>query len=154
MGNSRTLRPGQIQLMSAGRGVSHEESNPSDNEPAHFLQIWIEPVTPSLQPRYTEWHPSPNSETEKKILVISAEGRDGSAKIAQKADVYRIRLKNGESVTHELKRDRGAWLQIMRGAARLNGAQLETGDGASTEEPGSLTIEATADMEALLFDLS
>jgi redox-sensitive bicupin YhaK (pirin superfamily) len=153
LGNSRVLRPGQVQLMSAGRGVLHEEANPSDREPVHFLQIWIEPASANLQPRYTEWHPSPTSETEKKILIISPDGRDGSAVIAQKADVYRVRLKNGQSVSHELGQGRGAWLQIMRGAARLNGEQLNTGDGASTEEPGTLAIEATQDMEALLFDL-
>ena len=153
MGNSRTLQPGQIQLMSAGRGVRHSESNPSAEEAAHFLQIWIEPETHGLEPRYTEWHPDPARDREKKVLVISRDGRDRSASIARDADVYRVRVKAGESITHDLREGRGAWLQLVRGTGRLNGERLETGDGASSEEPGTLTFTATQDAEALLFDL-
>ncbi len=154
MGNGRQLKPGQIQLMSAGRGVAHSEYNPSASEPLHFLQIWIQPRERGLAPSYTEWHPKPDLADAPKVLVISPDGRDGSATIHQDADVYRIRLKPGQSVTHSLKPGRGAWLQVADGALTLNGAPLRTGDGASTEAPGTLTLTATKPTEAILFDLN
>ena len=95
MGNGRTLKPGQIQLMSAGTGVTHSEFNPSPTETASFLQIWIRPRVHGLPPSYTEWHPKPEHDRAEKVLVISGDGRDGSATIQQDADVYRIRLAAG-----------------------------------------------------------
>lgn len=153
LGNSRVLQPGQVQLMSAGRGVTHSEFNPLSAEPVHFLQIWILPRERGLNPSYTEWQPKPEQADAPKVLLISSDGRDGSATIHQDADIYRLRLKAGESVTHELKPGRGAWLQIAEGALSLNGSALSTGDGASTETPGTLTFTATSPVEALLFDL-
>ncbi|MEN9974245.1 MAG: hypothetical protein RLZZ282_251 [Verrucomicrobiota bacterium] len=153
LGNGRVLKPGQIQIMSAGQGVKHSEFNPSPSEPLHFLQIWIQPRARGLTPSYTEWLPTPEHSEAPKVLVISADGRDGSATIHQDADVYRIRLKAGQTVTHDLKAGRGAWLQIAEGALTLNGAELQTGDGASTEQAGELTLTATQPTEAILFDL-
>lgn len=153
MGNGRALKPGQIQLMSAGQGVTHSEFNPSPREPLHFLQVWIRPRERGLAPGYTEWHPKAEDEDAPKVLVISADGRDGSATIQQDADIYRIRLVPGQSVTHELRAGRGAWLQIAEGALTLNDVPLTTGDGASTEQPGKLILIATESAEAILFDL-
>ena len=153
MGNGRILRPGQIQLMSAGRGVTHSEFNPSNTERAHLLQIWIVPNAKNLTPSYTEWHPRPESDREAKVLVISPDGRDASATIHQEADIYRVRLGRGEAVTHELRAGRGLWLQIMRGAVKLNDTVLHAGDGASSEEAGGFEIRASEEAEALLFDL-
>jgi len=87
------------------------------------------------------------------VLVISPDGREGSATIQQDADIYRIRLKPGQTVTHKLRPGRGAWLQIAEGVLSFNGIELTTGDGASTEAPGDLTFTATEATEALLFDL-
>jgi hypothetical protein len=154
LGNGRVLKPGQVQLMSAGRGVTHSEFNPSPSDPAHFLQIWIVPRERGLAPSYTEWHPKAAHADAPKVLVISSDGRDGSAIIHQDVDVYRLRLKPGQIVTHELKAGRGAWLQIAEGVLTVNGAALTTGDGASTEQPGRLTLSAVRDTEALLFDLN
>ncbi len=153
MGNVRALKPGQIQLMSAGTGVTHSEFNPSAGELTHFLQIWIVPRQRGLAPSYTEWHPAAGHAAAPKVLLISPDGRDGSATIHQDADVYRLRLKAGETVTHELKSGRGAWLQVVAGELAFNGAELATGDGASTETPGRLTFTAKRPAEALLFDL-
>jgi redox-sensitive bicupin YhaK (pirin superfamily) len=153
MGNGRQLKPGQIQLMSAGRGITHSEFNPSPDNPLHFLQIWIQPRERGLTPSYTEWHPTPGPADAAKVLVISPDGRDGSATIHQDADVYLIRLKPGQTVTHALRPERGAWLHVAEGALALNGVPLMTGDGASTEEPGMLTLSATRQTEAILFDL-
>lgn len=153
LGNGRQLRPGQIQLMSAGSGVAHSEFNPSRSEALHFLQIWIQPSERGLKPSYTEWLPKPEHADAPKVLVISPDGRDSSATIHQDADIYRLRLKPGQRVTHELKPGRGAWLQIAEGAFAMNGVALRTGDGASTETPGELTFVASGPTEALLFDL-
>jgi quercetin 2,3-dioxygenase len=154
MGNGRQLKPGQIQLMSAGTGVTHSEFNPSRSEPAHLLQIWIKPRAQGLRPSYTEWHPSPESENSAKVLVISPDGRDGSATIHQDAEVWRIRLKVGETVSHEARPGRGLWLQVIAGSLSANGIVLEPGDAASTETPGTLEIRASENSEALLFELS
>lgn len=154
MGNGRTLKPGQIQLMSAGRGVTHSEYNPSASNAVHFLQIWIVPREKGMKPSYTEWHPRPEQDAAPKVLVISSDGRDGSATIHQDADIYRIRFKKGASVEHDLARGRGMWLQVMRGSVALDGVALATGDGASTAAAGRRSVVATADAEALLFDLN
>ncbi len=153
MGNGRQLKPGRIQLMSAGRGVTHSEFNPSPTEPLHFLQIWIQPRESGLAPGYSEWHPKPEHATAPKVLVISPDGRDGSATIRQDVDVYRIRLEAGQTVSHEIKPGRGVWLHIVDGALAVNGAELVTGDGASTETPGPWTLAASKPTEAILFDL-
>lgn len=154
MGNGRQLKPGRIQLMSAGRGVTHSEFNPSTTEPLHFLQIWIQPRERGLAPSYTEWHPKPENAKAAKVLVISPDGRDGSATIHQDVDVFRIRLEEGQTVSHEINPGRGAWLHVADGAMTLNGAELATGDGASTEAPGVLTMKANKPTEALLFDIA
>lgn len=154
MGNARELKPGQIQLMSAGSGVTHSEFNPSKSEPLHFLQIWIEPREKGLEPNYTEWHSNKESDSISKALVISADGRDHSAKIQQDAGVYRIRLEPGGSVSHTLAEGRGLWLQVINGPVRLNETALFSGDGASSEEAGDFTVTAQDEkVEALLFDL-
>jgi hypothetical protein len=154
LGNGRTLRAGQVQLMSTGRGVMHSEYNPSRQEPAHFLQIWIQPERRGLEPRYTEWEPNDAQRQAPKVLVISRDGREHSATIAADSDVYRLLLAKGESVSHELKSGRGLWLQVARGSVTLDGTQLTAGDAASLEDAGTHTITADEASEALLFDLA
>lgn len=154
MGNGRELKPGQIQLMSAGSGVTHSEFNPSKTEPLHLLQIWILPEFRGLKPSYTEWHPSPGSDEEAKVLVISPDGRENSATIHQDADVYRVRLKAGETVSHDLKSGRGLWLQLIEGELASGETTLQPGDAASTESAEAVEFTAAKDSEALLFDLA
>lgn len=153
MGNGRQLKPGQVQLMSAGRGITHSEFNPSSAEPLRLLQIWIQPRERGLTPSYTEWHPKPEHADASKVLIISTDGREGSAIIHQDADIYRIRLKAGQSVTHELRPGRGVWLQVAAGGVSFQGVSLMAGDGASTGTPGLLTFSSTETCEAILFDL-
>lgn len=153
MGNRRTLAPGQVQLMSAGTGVTHSEYNPDANAALRFLQIWIQPARKGLPPSYTEWQPSGTDDQAPCVLVISPDGRDRSATIHQEAFVYRIRMAKGERITHSLAAGRGLWLQIMTGEGALNGIDLIEGDGARTESEGTYTVEARTDMQALLFDL-
>lgn len=154
MGNGRELKPGQVQLMSAGTGVTHSEFNPSNSEPLHLLQIWIRPQSAGLAPSYTEWHPSVASEHEAKTLLISADGREQSARIHQDVDVYRIRLKAGGALSHELGKGRALWLQLIQGRIHSLGVELHAGDAVSSELAGSHTFTATEDSEALLFDLA
>jgi quercetin 2,3-dioxygenase len=154
MGNVRELLPGQIQLMSAGTGVTHSEFNPSREATTHMLQIWITPKQRNLKPSYTEWHPQPSSDGGAKVLVISHDGREGSATIHQDADIYRVRLQPGQQVSHGLGARHGLWLQVMRGSLRLNDEAMSTGDAASCEAGGCYAFTAgDAGAEALLFDL-
>ncbi|MDB6071309.1 MAG: pirin-related protein [Verrucomicrobiales bacterium] len=153
MGNGRTLLPGQIQLMSAGSGVTHSEFNPDTHKDLHLLQIWIMPEKRNLTPSYTEWHPKPESDADPKVLVISPDGRDDSATIHQDAHIYRLRLQSGESIAHHLAPGRGLWIQVMRGSLTLDGEALIAGDGASSEDEGDFEIRAINETEALLFDL-
>lgn len=155
MGNHRELQPGEIQLMRAGSGVTHSEYNPSRTEPAHFLQIWILPDERGLKPAYTEWAPPAGTE-QAKTLVISPDGRDGSAKIAQDAEVYRI-LTNGSNpspIHHRIREGRGIWMHMIRGTATICDTVLNPGDALSIEEPMRLEIHTgQSELEALLFDL-
>jgi redox-sensitive bicupin YhaK (pirin superfamily) len=153
MGNGRVLRPGQIQMMSAGSGVTHSEFNPSRTEDASLLQIWIRPSKRGLTPSYTEWHPDPAREKDPKVLVISQDGREGSATIHQDASIYRLRIPAGQTVTHELAPGRGAWLQLIHGEVTANDIALSPGDAVSTDDAGLLSFTASSDAEALLFDL-
>lgn len=153
LGNGRVLQPGQIQLMSAGKGVLHSEFNPSSTVTTHMLQIWIQPRQRGLVPSYTEWHPDPAREKEPKVLVISSDGRDGSATIQQDADVYRVRLSAGDSITQEVRKGRGVWFQLIQGRVEVNGVALAAGDAVSSENAGTLSFTASTDAEGLLFDL-
>ena len=152
LGNERTLKPGQIQLMSAGTGVRHSEFNPSNTDATHFLQVWIQPRTSGLSPTYTEWHPDDKNQNSAKVLVISPDGREGSACIQQDVSIYRLRLKASESVSHELIADHALWLQIASGSGEFHAIPLGAGDGASATMPGAFTLTASTPLEALLFD--
>jgi quercetin 2,3-dioxygenase len=152
MGNKRVLQPGEIQLMRAGTGVRHSEFNPSQTEKTHLLQIWITPNQRGLDPDYSEWTPA--SAPSAKTLVISADGRDGSATIAQDAAIYLVKLQPGQSVRHDLAAGRGLWLHLAKGGADVSGIPLGQGDAVSLEEAATLEIRATTSpVEAILFDL-
>ncbi|MCK5942264.1 MAG: pirin family protein, partial [Planctomycetes bacterium] len=121
MGNGRELRPGEIQLMSAGTGVTHSEFNPLEDRPLHLLQIWIEPAQNGLTPSYTEWKPSADNIYGKDVVVISPDGRDGSAVIHQDAIVRRLRLADGDRIEHEVADGRGMWVQVIHGELQVDG---------------------------------
>lgn len=152
MGNKRVLKPGEIQLMRAGSGVRHSEFNPSASGRVHLLQMWITPHTRGLEPAYTEWRPSQGIQA--KSLVISPDGRENSATIAQDAFIYLLRPNEGETVTHHLEDGRGLWLHIAKGKATANGILLEEGDAVSLEHGGDVSVTAeNGPLEAILFDL-
>ncbi len=154
LGHERVLHPGEIQLMSAGSGVTHSEYNPSASAALHFLQIWILPRQANLTPNYTEWRPRPEHADAAQVLLISPDGQAGSAKIQQDAYVYRLKLRPGQRHTLALDPQRGAWLQLIRGNLQIGEHQLSPGDAASWNDSAPLTIEALDEVEALFFDLA
>jgi len=153
MGNGRTLKPGEIQLMSAGTGVTHSEFNPSRSDGLHFLQIWIQPDQRGLRPGYTEWKPTPAQAELADVVVISPDGRDGSARIHQDVIVRRLRLPAGASTPHTIAAGRGVWLQANTGELQVGEHRLQPGDGLHGDDAGAFSITANRDAEALLFDL-
>ena len=154
IGAGSVIRPGDVQVMSAGSGVRHSEFNASASEPVHFLQIWIVPEATDLPPRYQEKAFSAADKAGRLRLIVSHDGRDGSLELRQDADVYAARLSDGERVAHRLKPGRLAWAQIAEGAATINGAAVAAGDGAAIEAVDTVTIAAGAGgTELLLFDM-
>jgi redox-sensitive bicupin YhaK (pirin superfamily) len=154
MGNASTIRPGNVQRMSAGTGVTHSEYNGSDTEPVHLLQIWILPQTRNLPPSYEEKVFGAEDKQGRLRLVASQDARDGSARIHQDASVYASLLEPGQTVRHPLSAGRGAWIHLVSGAATVNGKLLTSGDGAAIEQEADVEIVATAATELLLFDLA
>jgi quercetin 2,3-dioxygenase len=153
LGNGSVLRPGEFQCMTAGTGIRHSEFNPSESEPVHFYQIWLLPKQQGLRPRYDQ-RAFPEEERRGKLRVVaSSDGRDGSLTIHQDAEVLLTSLAAGERVSHELAPRRHAWLQVLRGAAQLNGGPLSAGDGAAVSDESSLTVLGTESCEVMLFDL-
>jgi len=151
MGSGSVIRPGDVQRMSAGTGVSHSEFNPSDAEPVHLLQIWILPQSQGLPPSYEEKHFS--EEHGRLRLIASNNGRDGSVTIHQDAQLFAAVLDAGQTVVHALDDKRFAWLQVARGTIRLNEVELKQGDGAAVRNESELRITAHDQAEVLLFDL-
>jgi hypothetical protein len=154
MGHRETLRPGEVQRMTAGRGVTHSEYNPSRTEPLHFLQIWILPDRGGLEPGY-EQKAFPAEERQGRLrLVASPDGRDGSLKIHQDVGVHATLLDPGQEAVYRLAPGRHAWIQVARGALEASGQRLEAGDGAAVSGEDGVRLKGDSTAEALLFDLA
>ena len=153
MGNGRIIRTGEVQYMSAGSGVQHSEFNPSKDEAVHLLQIWIQPDSKGLAPRYAEKSFS-NAPAGAFHLVVSKSGRDGSIAIRQDAELWLAKLGAGDNVTHELAPGRHAWIHVAEGEVTLNGKILSAGDAGIVDEAVSLKVTATKPSQVLLFDLN
>lgn len=154
MGNGSTMRPGDVQRMTAGTGVSHSEYNHSSTDPVRFLQIWLLPDRQGLKPGYEQIHFS-NADKRNQLRAIAArEGRDGSVTVHQDVTLYASVLDAGKQVEHALAGDRHAWVQVIRGQLDLNGITLEAGDGAAISEDKQLAFSAIDEAEFLLFDLA
>ncbi|HEY2970165.1 MAG TPA: pirin family protein [Casimicrobiaceae bacterium] len=154
IGTGSVIRPGDVQVMSAGTGIRHSEFNHSKTEPVHFLQIWVVPDREGIAPRY-EQKTFPDADKRGRLrLVGSSDGRDGSVVIHQDVELFAAVLNSGEQVTHALSAPRKAWLQVVRGTVAMNGQKLDAGDGAAIEREPGLTITAKTDgTEILVFDL-
>lgn len=150
MGTGSIIRPGEVQRMSAGTGVMHSEMNASESEPVHLLQIWILPERRGIEPGY-EQKTIGEGRRDNLRLIAARDGRDGAVTLHQDVEIYATILDG--PVTHELRPDRHAWLQIVRGEMEVNGQTLKAGDGAAISDERKIALDGRA-AEALLFDLN
>ncbi len=153
IGTGSVIRPDDVQRMTAGSGVRHSEFNASKTDPVHFLQIWVIPEQEGLKPSYEQKSFSGEEKRGRLRLIGSRNGREGSVTIHQDVDLYATVLKAGDVVTHVIADGRGAWVQVARGTATLNGTPLKAGDGVAVRQSGALTLEGTDEGEVLLFDM-
>ena len=154
MGNGSVIRPGDVQRMSAGRGVRHSEFNGSQTEPVHFLQIWIEPNVTGIAPGYEEKHFTAGEKRGRLRLVASPDGGDGSVTIHQDTRVYAALLDGAETAMHTLAQGRRAYVHVALGEVSVNGQALGAGDGARISGESQITFNNGKQAEVLLFDLT
>lgn len=154
MGHGSVIRPGDVQRMSAGTGVTHSEYNPSDKERVHFLQIWVLPERKGLRPGYEQKHFGPEEKRGQLRIIASRDGQEGSVTIHQDVRVLVGLLAPGEEVVYAVPAGRRTWLQVARGTLLLNGAPLKEGDGAAVSAERSLHITGKDEAELLIFDLA
>lgn len=153
MGTGSVLRYGDVQRMSAGRGVSHSEFNHSADEPVHFLQIWLFPDQENIEPSYQETHFTPDDKRGQLRLIASPDGTDGSLLIHQDARIFASILDGAQRLQHTLAPGRGAYVQVARGQLQVNGITLEAGDALQVRDEAQVTLENGNDAEVLVFDV-
>lgn len=153
MGTGSQMRPGDVQLMSAGSGVTHSEFNASPTEPLHFLQMWVFPREKNSEPRYEQKAYSEEERRGRLRLVVSPDGEDGSLTIDQDARLFASLLGPGDRVEHALGAGRSAWIHVARGQITLNGQELGAGDGAAIRDAKQLSIEGVEDAEFVLWEV-
>ncbi|MBJ6724576.1 pirin family protein [Geomesophilobacter sediminis] len=154
MGTGSVIRPGDVQRMSAGTGVTHSEFNHSRNEELHFLQIWILPAQEGTAPSYEQKFFSPEDKEGKLRLIGSPDGRDGSVTIGQDVNLYAALVHPGDALRHIIRSRRHAWVQVAGGSIMVNGHRLDAGDGLAASEEELLEISGVKAGEILLFDLA
>lgn len=155
LGHTEKLRPGEVQVMTAGSGIRHSEYNPSSTKDAHIIQIWIEPREPHLPPAYAQKEFSHSIRKNAWVRVAGPSPiNDGALPINQDAHVFVSSLSSHGTVTHLLTSGRGAWIHVIRGACSVNGVQLISGDAVALEEAGEIMVSGHAEeSEVILFDL-
>jgi len=153
LGTGSVIKPGDVQLMSAGSGVAHSEFNHSKSQPVHFLQIWIVPNVRGATPRYQQQHFSDDEKRGKLRLIISPEGKQGSLQVRQDARVYAGLFDGDEHATLTLADNRYAYVHVARGRIELNGQLLREGDGVRMRKEQVIELSNGRDAEVLVFDL-
>jgi redox-sensitive bicupin YhaK (pirin superfamily) len=153
-GTSSVIRPGDVQRMSAGRGVQHSEFNNSPTQPVHFLQIWIKPDVVDIAPEYEEKRFGPEQKRGKLRLIASPTGDEGSVRIHQDARVHAGMFDGAEQQTFDVARGRRIYVHVARGRLSVNGEQLDAGDALAATELERLTLSGGQDAEVLVFDLA
>ena len=154
IGTGSVIRVGDVQRMSAGKGVAHSEFNHSKADEVHFFQIWILPEKRGIDASYEQKAFSDEERRGRLRLIASRDGRDGSVVVHQDVALYSAILRAGDEVVHSIGKGRGAWVQVARGAVAVNGVSLSAGDGAAVTDEASLAISASAASELLVFDLA
>ncbi|CAM4088931.1 putative quercetin 2,3-dioxygenase [Pseudomonas reidholzensis] len=153
LGTGSVIRPGDVQLMSAGHGVAHSEYNHSQDESVHFLQIWIVPNVNGAEPRYQQRHFSPEEKRGRLRLIISPDGAQGSLQVRQNAKVYAGLFDGDDQATLTLPDNRHAYVHVARGSVELNGQLLGEGDGVRLRHEQVVSLANGTDAEVLVFDL-
>ena len=154
MGNGSVIVPGDVQRMSAGRGVQHSEYNPSPTEPAHFLQIWILPKVTGIAPSY-EQKAFPAAEKRGRLrLIASPDGAEGSVTIVQDARLYAALVDGDEAASLALAPGRRAYVHVARGRVSANGVELEAGDAIKLTREAAVALARGTGAEVLVFDLA
>ena len=154
IGNGSVITPGDVQRMSAGRGVMHSEFNPSQSEGAHFLQIWIEPSVRGIPASYEQSRVEAEAKRGRLALIAGPEGSGAAVTIHQDARIYSVLLDGDESVTHALAPGRRAYVHVARGSVELDGVPLSAGDAARIEDVAQITLGKGAGAEVLVFELN
>ena len=152
MGTGSTIVPGDVQRMSAGRGVLHSEYNDDKARTTHFLQIWLEPDVTGIAPSYEQKHFTAEEKRGRLRLIASPDGREGSVSIHQDALLYVGLFDGAESAKYSLEEGRKGYVHVARGTVQVNGHALRAGDALKTDG-GSIEIERGKDAEVLVFDL-
>ena len=153
MGNGRIIRPGEVQYMAAGTGVTHSEFNPSPTEPVHLLQIWILPDRKGMKPTYAE-KSFAGAAPGKLHLAASKSGHDASIPINQDVDLFVGKFSAGDNISHALKPGRHAWLHVAEGEIESGDLSLKSGDAAAFSREKSVSFKAKSPTQILLFDLN
>jgi quercetin 2,3-dioxygenase len=153
MGNGSVIRPGDVQRMSAGRGILHSEHNPSRTDPVHFLQIWIRPAVQGIAPSYEQKHFGTDDKRGRLRLVASADGAQGSVRIHQDARVYAGLFDAAERASLALAPHRRAYVHVARGEISVNGERLAAGDGLKATDMAMLEFSNGQGAEVLVFDV-
>jgi redox-sensitive bicupin YhaK (pirin superfamily) len=153
MGTGSVIRPGDVQVMSAGTGVSHSEFNASRTDPVHFLQIWLLPERRGLKPGYQQRSIAAAEKDGRLRLVASRDGHDDSVTIHSDVAIYAGLFAAGQRAEHPLATGRHAWVHVARGHARVNGRDLAAGDALALSDEPAVVIEGTTGGEVLVFDL-
>jgi redox-sensitive bicupin YhaK (pirin superfamily) len=153
LGNGAVIRPGEVQRMSAGRGVVHSEFNAADGEETHFLQIWIEPQVRGIAPGYEQKAFDPAARRGRLQLLASRDARDGSLMLHADAALYAGRFDGAERAGLALAPGRRAYAHLVRGALEVNGQPLAAGDALRIEDEPDVSIAGGRDAELLVFEL-
>jgi quercetin 2,3-dioxygenase len=154
MGNGAEIVPGDVQRMSAGRGIQHSEFNHAQGQATHFLQIWLIPSERGILPGYEQKHFEAASKRGRLALVASPDGRDGSVTIHADAAMYAGLFDGDESAELALKPGRPTYVQVARGSVKVNGQEAQAGDAVVLENEGSLQLAGGQGAEVIVFDLA
>lgn len=156
LGHGEVLRPGEVQVMTAGSGIRHSEFNPSPEHPARFIQIWIEPRTVGLSPSYEQRRFPPEAQKNVLLRVAGAAGSDSALPINQDAHIYRTTLEAHKTLSHSLPAGRAAWVQVIEGQCSINKVEITSGDGVSFDDgEGEITITGRGERtELIVFELA
>ena len=153
-GNSGVIKAGEVQLMSAGKGVRHSEVNASNDEELHLLQIWIHPESNDLEPSYSETKINPATKRGMLAIIATPDGRDNSLKINQDIVISSANLDGAEKIDYKLNAGRSLWVQIAQGSVELNGIKLNLGDGAAVTAEENLVFDKGLAADFILFDMA